>query len=223
MRTFAVASLAAIASAVNVEDHLFMQHVAKYGLSYGTVEEFAFRQGIFHARHLQIEEFNSSNGETSTVGHNAFSTYTDAEWGRMRGYKRIQKNKAPVQLSTVGLPASVNWVTAGAVNPVQNQGSCGSCWAFSTVASVEGAHQIATGNLVKLSEQQLVDCSKNCDTLGDCNAGCNGGLMEVAFEYVIANGLEGESDYGYAGLDGTCAYNASKVKANISDYAVVTP
>lgn len=134
----------------------------------------------------------------------------------MRGLHSSKKNSVATKLSTVGIPASVNWVTAGAVTPVKNQGSCGSCWAFSTVAAVEGAHQIATGDLVSLSEQQLVDCSTE-------NAGCNGGLMELAFEYVIGAGLEREGDYSYSGLDGTCGYDASKVAANISSYVVVTP
>lgn len=57
------------------------------------------------------------------------------------------------------IPTSVDWVTAGKVSPIQNQGSCGSCWAFSGTAAMESAHAIKTGTLVKLSEQQFVSCS----------------------------------------------------------------
>lgn len=66
------------------------------------------------------------------------------------------------------LPASVNWIDAGAVNTVQDQGRCGSCWAFSAVAAMEGAHQLKSGKLLKLAEQQCVDCDKK-------SHGCNGG------------------------------------------------
>ena len=121
------------------------------------------------------------------------------------------------------LAAAADWVTKGAVTSVKDQGSCGSCWSFSATAAVEGAHQIATGQLVDLSEQQLVDCSKNCDGPDNCNAGCNGGLMELAFEYLIVNGQESLTSYPYTGVDGTCAYKSSNVVAHISSYANVTP
>ena len=62
-------------------------------------------------------------------------------------------------------------------------GKPGSCWAFSTVAATEGIHQITTGKLVSLSEQELVDC----DTKG-VDQGCEGGYMEDGFEFIIKNG-----------------------------------
>ena len=75
----------------------------------------------------------------------------------------------------------------------------GSCWAFSTVATVEAINKIATGKLVSLSEQELVDCDRAF------NEGCNGGLMDYAFEFIIANGgIDTEEDYPYRGIDGRC-------------------
>ncbi|XP_010545993.1 PREDICTED: KDEL-tailed cysteine endopeptidase CEP2-like isoform X2 [Tarenaya hassleriana] len=100
-------------------------------------------------------------------------------------------------------PVSVDWRAEGAVTEVKNQGQCESCWAFSTVAAVEGINQIKTKKLVSLSEQELVDC----DTYQ--NQGCNGGLMEIAFEFIKRNGgITTEENYPYEAADGRC--DASK-------------
>ncbi|VAH54068.1 unnamed protein product [Triticum turgidum subsp. durum] len=96
------------------------------------------------------------------------------------------------------LPASVDWREKGAVAPVKNQGQCGSCWAFSTVAAVEGINKIVTGDLVTLSEQELVDCSRNGQ-----NSGCNGGIMDDAFDFIVRNGgIDTEEDYPYTAKEG---------------------
>jgi len=85
--------------------------------------------------------------------------------------------------------ASVDWRTvSGVVNPVKNQAQCGSCWAFSTIASTESRYALKNKTLYSLSEQQLVDCDRDQDQ------GCNGGLMDNAFTYLESNGAELESD-----------------------------
>ncbi|KAK3143408.1 hypothetical protein QOZ80_4AG0299950 [Eleusine coracana subsp. coracana] len=98
------------------------------------------------------------------------------------------------------LPDSIDWRAKGAVAAVKNQGQCGSCWAFSAIGAVEGVNQIATGELVTLSEQELVDCSKNGQ-----NSGCNGGMMDDAFAFIARNGgIDSDEDYPYTGRDGKC-------------------
>ncbi|RWR96989.1 thiol protease SEN102-like protein [Cinnamomum micranthum f. kanehirae] len=98
------------------------------------------------------------------------------------------------------LPSSIDWRKKGAVAEVKNQGRCGSCWAFSTVVAVEGINQIRTQELVSLSEQELVDCD-----ITD-NHGCNGGLMDYAFEFIKRNGgITMEKNYPYAGEQGSCS------------------
>ncbi|KAI5077948.1 hypothetical protein GOP47_0007772 [Adiantum capillus-veneris] len=96
------------------------------------------------------------------------------------------------------IPAAIDWRERGAVTNVKNQGQCGSCWAFSTVVAVEGIHQISRGELVPLSEQQLVDCNTD-------NKGCNGGSMPIAFDFLVNNGgLDTEEHYPYRAAQGDC-------------------
>jgi len=154
----------------------FMKHVAEYNLSYATQAEFDARLALFSQRHQIFETENANPANTFTLGHNMYSTWTDAELEVLRGYKaQARPNCLACYEDETPTAGSVDWVTKGCVTPVKDQGSCGSCWTFSTTGSMEGAHCVATGKLVSLSESELVDC----DT-ADGNAGCNGGDMYTA-------------------------------------------
>jgi KDEL-tailed cysteine endopeptidase len=194
---------------VSVEiEQAFIEHVAEFGFSYGTQEEFNFRMNIFAEKTVKMQEINSS--QTSfTVGYNQFTTMTDFEYKRMLGGKPMPVEKRNVEvLDTTNLADSVNWVTAGAVNAVKNQGQCGSCWAFSATCAIEGAHFLKTGTLLSLSEQQIVDC----DTV---SYGCNGGWQYAAFEYAEAQAQDFEKDYSYTAKDGSCKSSSYTGQVNV--------
>jgi len=182
-------------------DALFAAHVAELGLSFPTTESYNFRKATFALRDAEINAINSISENTWEAGHNFLSTLTPDERKQWTG-----KLQRPADIKIVENPltqpaaaTSVDWRTKGAVNPVQNQGQCGSCWAFSSTAAMEGSHFINAGKLLKLSEQQLVDCDPKSD-------GCNGGLEMYAFEYLAKHKQESESSYPYKGRTNRCRY-----------------
>ena len=146
--------------AISAVETKFMQHLTDFGLSYATKEEYNFRLNIFSALDEELAKINLEN-DSFTVAHNKFSTLTRDEKKKFMGRMPHAADETKVQiLQEANLTASVDWRTKGAVNEVQDQGMCGSCWAFSATAAMEGAHFIKSGKLLKLSEQQFVDCDK---------------------------------------------------------------
>ncbi|XP_062154714.1 cysteine proteinase mucunain [Alnus glutinosa] len=187
---------------------IYNSWLAKHGKAYNDLGEHERRFEIFKDNLRFIDEHNTQK-RTYKLGLTRFADLSNEEYRAMflgtrtDPKRRVMKSKNPSQRYAFRagekLPLSVDWRAAGAVNPIKNQGSCGSCWAFSTVAAVEGINKIVSGELISLSEQELVDCDR------DYNAGCNGGLMDYAFEFIINNGgMDSESHYPYLGVDSKC-------------------
>jgi C1A family cysteine protease len=120
--------------------------------------------------------------------------------------------------SSDSVPKSIDWRELGAVTEVKDQGQCGSCWSFSATGAMEGAWQITNGELISLSEQQLVDCASGFKY---GNHGCNGGLMDGAFQYAIDNGMCSEQEYPYFAKGTSCQSCDSLVR--IESCVDVTP
>ncbi len=188
----------------------------EHGKVYKTEIEELARQTIFETNNDHIINHNSNSDKWGyTLGLNEYADLDPAEFAKVfNGYiERPSTYKSTnLHVSTGTCAASAptkDWRTVtGRVTAVKNQGQCGSCWAFSTTGSMEGQesqHNNSQG-LIPLSEQQLADCST-----AEGNHGCQGGLMDNAFKYVIKNnGLESESDYPYKGANGKCSADASK-------------
>jgi C1A family cysteine protease len=157
-----------------------------FGKIYSSQDELQHRTRIFSAN-LDLIRHHNNGSSTFRMGVNQFTDLNHSEFKARIVPAKFPSPDAPH--NTKWLPitddlttATIDWRTKGAVTPVKNQAKCGSCWAFSTTGSVEGAFFLATGELRSASEQQLVDCSVKFG-----NHGCSGGLMDNGFKYIIAN------------------------------------
>lgn len=183
----------------------FTAWVKRFDKVYTGVEEYERRLEVWLDNMEYALEYNAKVS-THWLGLNVFADLSLEEFKQYSlGYRadlkpaRLGSEFVYENVSLDGLPKAIDWVAKGAVTKVKNQMQCGSCWAFSTTGAVEGINQIVTGELLVVSEQELIDC----DTTRD--HGCHGGLMDFAFEWIISNkGVDVEKDYPYKALEGTC-------------------
>ncbi|KAL1361575.1 hypothetical protein HN51_009924 [Arachis hypogaea] len=179
--------------------------MVQHGKYYKDSNEKELRFKIFKENVERIEAFNSDGNKSYKLGINQFADLTNDEFkgrNKFKGHMCSTITKTPTfrYENVSAVPPSIDWRQKGAVTPIKDQGQCGCCWAFSAVAATEGITKLTTGKLISLSEQELVDC----DTKG-VDQGCQGGLMDNAFKFIIQNkGLTTESNYPYTASDGTC-------------------
>jgi len=179
----------------------FGKFLNEFGKKYDTLEETIKRYNIFAENYRYIEEHNAKVSDYK-LGVNQFADLTLEEFKAK--YLSYKKPAIPCTLKHIKgeVKTEIDWRDKGKVTRVKNQGSCGSCWAFSAIGAVESLHAIkkSTNPLAEFSEQELVDCSVGW---GD-NHGCRGGDMSQAFEYIAENGISTEQEYPYEARDGKC-------------------
>jgi len=211
---------------------IFQQWALNFGKVYTGTEEESHRYMVWLDNYFNILKHNHNpTRENFTLKLNQFGDMTGDEFRvYVHGHSGscVKKgNKAKIsalssksnKVKVSDNPTTVDWREKNVVTPVKDQGSCGSCWAFSATGSTECEYAIKNSVLNSLSEQELVDCS---DSYG--NDGCNGGLMDDAFKYIEAkDGLCSETEYPYKGVDGVCESSKCTTRYNpISDYTDVT-
>ncbi|KAL1821603.1 hypothetical protein ACET3Z_016472 [Daucus carota] len=190
--------------------------MARYGRVYVDDNERSMRSKLYEENVRYIESVNKANNRPYKLGINEFADLTNEEFktarNRFKSHVSAQSTTLFRYQNATAVPSAMDWRKNGAVTPVKDQGDCGCCWAFSAVAAIEGLTQLKTGALISLSEQELVDC----DTSG-VNQGCEGGLIDSAFEFIQQNhGLSTEASYPYRETDGACdankeAHHAAKI------------
>ncbi|XP_015929473.1 digestive cysteine proteinase 2 [Parasteatoda tepidariorum] len=194
----------------------------EHGKDYSDAQEHENRKNIYRQNYRYVQSMNRA-GLSYGLKINHLADFTDLEMRRVRGRlastgynggKPFPKEEFPTDV-----PDELDWRLYGAVTPVKDQAVCGSCWSFGTTGTIEGAHFLKTQNLVKLSQQQLIDCSWQYQ-----NNGCDGGEDFRAYAYIeAAGGLASEEDYGhYLGQDGICHDRHVPKVAQIKGFVNVT-
>ena len=225
---FATSASASVSLKGEVDEwDMFFDFQDKFSKKYNNVLELEQRFDIFRTNVRDMIAHNANETKTFAMDVNQFSDLTAAEFKEQRvsggfiskGFvKNIRTNvgigSACSDFTGTGaaVPASIDWRTKGAVTGVKDQGQCGSCWSFSASGAMEGAWFVSTGNLVSISEQELVDCAG----LRYSSSGCNGGQMDGAFKFAIDNGICTESSYPYTSGDTQTGGSCQKCSAAVT-------
>lgn len=208
---------------------MFDNYMTEYSKSYATEPmEMEKRFRAFKQNVQRIQEHNEKYKQgltTFTLGLNDVADLTDDEYKQyLLGYRKSTSSTRAAETFTrteADLPDAWDWREHDAVTPIKNQGMCGSCWAFSAVAAMEGAYAKTTHKLVSFSEQELVDCvNGGKDT---CN---RGGEMQDGFDEIISHHggkVDPEEAYAYTGSSkGVCHADDSKAIGHFTSYVNVT-
>lgn len=169
----------AVAQASSSYEVQFAEWQGQFPDSHGSLD-------VFKLNMETIEKHNSLPHKTYTLGVNQFTGITHEEFlstfvsspveaKKQHDYVRSHPN---TEISLDNVADDIDWTTKGVVGPIQNQGMCGGCWAFSVAGSVEGAYAIKNGKFQGVSVQQQIDCDRAHKQLG-----CGGGFVEFALDW----------------------------------------
>ncbi|KZS11239.1 Crammer [Daphnia magna] len=216
--------IVAVAVASKEEEDLWKSYKKKFNKNHSSKED-VNRKRNFIKRQKVIEAHNRDNKEWE-MGHNKFSDMTEEETNVLRGTKmvkrRVKSASEPIYpVNERALPTYIDYRSNRCLQPVEDQGECGSCWAFAAITALEFNHCKKTGARGPLSEQMLVDC----DTY---NFGCNGGDFTQAWQYLenyggAVNGTSYPYVSGTTQTNGTCKSGSNAVAARVGYYNWVIP
>eukprot|EP00440_Ansanella_granifera_P021369 gb/GFBE01023199.1/.p1 GENE.gb/GFBE01023199.1/~~gb/GFBE01023199.1/.p1 ORF type:complete len:368 (+),score=57.41 gb/GFBE01023199.1/:1-1104(+) len=201
---------------VSLSEYSFEAYMSEFSKVYASVGETAWRREVFAANLAKIVAHNRAYDAGKytwwlTVNH--LTDWSEAEFRRLRStVPGLSDEQAEFGINTTASSDRVDWRDQGVVTPVNDQGPCGSCWAFSAAETLESHLAIATGELVALSTQTLVNCVSNPQGCGG-GGGCKGATMELAFEYVKSHGLPARDIEPYVRHRTSCKALAPAVRA----------
>jgi len=205
----------------------FKQWKQKYDVLYESQENMKMKFNIWRDNKKRVQNHNSIERGFS-IELNRFADYHWPLSHNAMQNSKLENRKISEQIlfetnivniicnesDCFNIPSSVDWRDKHVVTPIKNQHQCGSCWTFSSTGSIESQYAIHTGELIELSESQIVDCDIN-----GSDSGCSGGFMDGAFEYIInTGGIETEESYPYVPEDDPCEFNTSKVVVKLQGY-----
>lgn len=222
MKTFAIVSLIAALGLLYVAftpataefDAEFEEFIATYGKNYASMEEMSFRRAIFNSNMAKAVKLRVLN-PLAKFGVTMFADQSDSEMQRRMGAVDPGRNRKNVPVHTTQADELKDVDHRDIMQPIQNQGSCGSCWAFSATAAFEGRHHLyADDDTEKYSEQEALDCSSPM-------YGCNGGWYEAVWDFVKKDEFCSLDSYKYTAKKGSCGASSCEKKALDTGYSYV--
>lgn len=202
-------------------DEDFKAFMAKHGRTYSEHgKEFDMRKAIFATVTQRVERHNSLPGRSWNARINKLADRTSEELARLRGWKSSNRpghSSAPKDapstaqfLSTAHtvtqLPDDHTWLNLTTVQEIQDQGGCGSCWAFASATVLRAHSEIWMGDPRKFSVQQIISCTPNPNECGG-TGGCQGATAELAMDYVFKHGCRTETELPYSETDDNCPHS----------------